>query len=90
MSSFTSPLHVAAHSSSTFTLALFIIHIKHIASTFKFILALTKQDFMRIYSTLGLGKETITSLQAFRKRHADAPRVHAQFASQPTTVDFAH
>ncbi|KZT12618.1 ATP synthase d subunit [Laetiporus sulphureus 93-53] len=46
-------------------------------------------DFTRIYSTLGLSKETIAALQAFRKRHADAQRVHAQYASQPTTVDFA-
>ncbi|KAF9246897.1 ATP7, subunit D of the stator stalk of mitochondrial F1F0 ATP synthase [Melanogaster broomeanus] len=52
--------------------------------------AVAAVDFTRIYSTLGLGKETIASLQAFRKRHADAQRVHAQFASQPTTVDFAH
>ncbi|KIM67763.1 hypothetical protein SCLCIDRAFT_1209892 [Scleroderma citrinum Foug A] len=47
-------------------------------------------DFTRIYSTLGLGKETIASLQAFRKRHADAQRLHAQYASQPTAVDFSH
>ncbi|KAG1715982.1 hypothetical protein ID866_1206 [Astraeus odoratus] len=47
-------------------------------------------DFTRIYTTLGLGKETIAALQAFRKRHADAQRLHAQFASQPTTVDFSH
>lgn len=47
-------------------------------------------DFTRIYSTLGLGKETIAALQAFRKRHADAQRIHGQYASQPTTVDFSH
>lgn len=34
--------------------------------------------------------ETIASLQAFRKRHGDAQRLNAQYASQPTTVDFAH
>ena len=34
--------------------------------------------------------ETIASLQAFRKRHADAQRLHAQYASQPTAVDFSH
>jgi hypothetical protein len=34
--------------------------------------------------------ETIASLQAFRKRHADAQRLNAQYASQPTTVDFSH
>lgn len=33
--------------------------------------------------------ETIAALQAFRKRHSDAQRIHAQYASQPTTVDFA-
>jgi F-type H+-transporting ATPase subunit d len=33
--------------------------------------------------------ETIAALQAFRKRHADAQRVQAQYASQPTTVDIA-
>ncbi|KAI6035541.1 ATP synthase d subunit [Pisolithus orientalis] len=43
-------------------------------------------DFTRIYSTLGLGKETIAALQAFRKRYADAQRIHGQYASQPTTV----
>lgn len=34
--------------------------------------------------------ETVTSLQSFRKRHADAQRIHGQLASQPTTVDFEH
>lgn len=34
--------------------------------------------------------ETIASLQAFRKRHADAQRIQAQLSSQPTTVDIAH
>ncbi|KAH6915273.1 ATP synthase d subunit [Coprinopsis sp. MPI-PUGE-AT-0042] len=47
-------------------------------------------DFARIYSSLGLGKETIASLQAFRKRHADAQRLSNHYANQPTTVDFAH
>ncbi|KZP13097.1 mitochondrial ATP synthase [Athelia psychrophila] len=47
-------------------------------------------DFTRIYSTLGLGKETISTLQAFRKRHGEAQRIHAQYASQPTTVDLDH
>ncbi|KIJ70422.1 hypothetical protein HYDPIDRAFT_105138 [Hydnomerulius pinastri MD-312] len=52
--------------------------------------AVAAVDFTRIYSTLGLGKETIAALQAFRKRHGDAQRIHAQYASQPTTVDLAH
>lgn len=34
--------------------------------------------------------ETIASLQAFRKRHADAQRIQGQLAAQPTTVDLAH
>jgi F-type H+-transporting ATPase subunit d len=34
--------------------------------------------------------ETITALQAFRKRHGEAQRLHAQYASQPTTVDIEH
>ncbi|KAI0029524.1 ATP synthase d subunit [Vararia minispora EC-137] len=47
-------------------------------------------DFTRLYSSLGLGKETVAALQAFRKRHRDAQRVAATLSSQPTTVDFAH
>ncbi|KAG8218336.1 ATP7, subunit D of the stator stalk of mitochondrial F1F0 ATP synthase [Butyriboletus roseoflavus] len=52
--------------------------------------AVAAVDFARVYTTLGLGKETIATLQAFRKRHGDAQRIHAQYASQPTTVDLAH
>lgn len=33
--------------------------------------------------------ETIASLQAFRKRHSEAQRLHAQYSGQPTTVDLA-
>jgi len=47
-------------------------------------------DFARIYSSLGLGKETISSLQAFRKRHGDAQRISNSLAGQPTTIDFSH
>jgi len=47
-------------------------------------------DFTRIYSTLGLGKETVAALQAFRKRHSDAQLITGQLKAQPTTVDFAH
>ncbi|KIP09828.1 hypothetical protein PHLGIDRAFT_115984 [Phlebiopsis gigantea 11061_1 CR5-6] len=47
-------------------------------------------DFARVYSSLGLGKETVASLQAFRKRHADAQRIQSQLSAQPTTVDLAH
>ncbi|PFH52550.1 hypothetical protein AMATHDRAFT_74036 [Amanita thiersii Skay4041] len=52
--------------------------------------AVTAVDFARIYSSLGLGKETIAALQAFRKRHTDAVRLNTHYASQPSTVDFAH
>jgi hypothetical protein len=34
--------------------------------------------------------ETIAALQAFRKRHSDAQRLQAQYASQPSAVDLAH
>ncbi|KAJ3483715.1 hypothetical protein NLI96_g6132 [Meripilus lineatus] len=47
-------------------------------------------DFTRVYSSLGLGKETVAALQAFRKRHMDAQRIHAQLSAQPTTVDLSH
>ncbi|KAI0253149.1 ATP synthase d subunit [Lactifluus subvellereus] len=47
-------------------------------------------DFTRIYSTLGLGKETVAALQAFRKRHSEAQRITGQLDAQPTTVDLAH
>ncbi|KAI0922025.1 hypothetical protein AcW2_006836 [Taiwanofungus camphoratus] len=52
--------------------------------------AVAAVDFARIYSSLGLSKETVAALQAFRKRHSDAQRVNAQYASQPTTVDLEH
>jgi len=52
--------------------------------------AVAAVDFARVYSSLGLSKETIAALQAFRKRHVDAQRIHAQYASQPTTVDLEH
>ncbi|CAE6509880.1 unnamed protein product [Rhizoctonia solani] len=47
-------------------------------------------DWTRIYGSLGLGKETVASLQAFRKRHSEAQRVHNLYATQPTTVNTAH
>ncbi len=34
--------------------------------------------------------ETIASLQAFRKRHADAQRIHSQLSAQPTNIDLTH
>ncbi|EJD01280.1 ATP synthase d subunit [Fomitiporia mediterranea MF3/22] len=47
-------------------------------------------DFARVYSKLGLGKETIAALNAFRKRHNDAQRISSTLKSQSTEVDFAH
>ncbi|KAK9896007.1 mitochondrial ATP synthase [Cystobasidium minutum MCA 4210] len=47
-------------------------------------------DWTRVYSSLGLQKETINALQAFRKRNADAKAAHAQVKDQKTDVDFAH
>ncbi|KAH9165437.1 ATP synthase d subunit [Lactarius sanguifluus] len=47
-------------------------------------------DFTRIYSSLGLGKETVAALQAFRKRHSEAQRIAGHLNAQPTTVDLAH
>ncbi|KAJ7229084.1 ATP synthase d subunit [Mycena pura] len=52
--------------------------------------AVAAVDFARIYTTLGLGKETVAALQAFRKRHAEAQRLQQQYAGEPTTVDLAH
>ncbi|KAF8351255.1 ATP synthase d subunit [Amanita rubescens] len=58
--------------------------------------AVAAVDFARIYTSLGLGKGSrsdlrpLPALQAFRKRHTDAARLQAQYASQPTTVDFSH
>jgi len=46
-------------------------------------------DFARIYSTLGLSKETVASLQAFRKRHSEAQRINAQLKASPNTIDIA-
>jgi F-type H+-transporting ATPase subunit d len=39
---------------------------------------------------MNFSSETIAALQAFRKRHGDAQRIHGQYASQPTAVDIAH
>ncbi|GJE84776.1 ATP synthase d subunit [Phanerochaete sordida] len=47
-------------------------------------------DFARLYSSLGLGKDTVAALQVFRKRHADAQRIQSQLNGQPTTVDLSH
>jgi len=52
--------------------------------------AVAAVDFARVYSSLGLGKETVAALQAFRKRYQEAQRLQAQYNSQPTTVDLEH
>ncbi|KAH7100575.1 mitochondrial ATP synthase [Auriculariales sp. MPI-PUGE-AT-0066] len=44
-------------------------------------------DFPRLISSLKLGRETVASLNAFRKRFHDAQMVKGQLASQPTSVD---
>jgi F-type H+-transporting ATPase subunit d len=48
------------------------------------------KDYMLTNWVCFIFTETIASLQAFRKRHGDAQRLNAQYASQPTTVDFSH
>lgn len=45
---------------------------------------------LQTFLTLLYLPETVAALQAFRKRHADAQRIHAQLSSQPATVDLTH
>jgi len=45
---------------------------------------------LRMFLKLFDSPETVAALQAFRKRHADAQRIHSQLSSQPATVDLAH
>lgn len=47
-------------------------------------------EVLGVEAWLSLSAETVAALQAFRKRHADAQRIHAQLESQPTTVDLSH
>ncbi|KAG8860120.1 ATP synthase d subunit [Tulasnella sp. 330] len=47
-------------------------------------------DWTRIYGSLNLGKETVSALQAFRKRHSEAQRVHDQLKATQPTIDIAH
>jgi len=47
-------------------------------------------DWARVTTKLGLGKETINALQAFRGRHDAALRVNAQLKESKATVDFEH
>merc|ERR1711879_777430 len=47
-------------------------------------------DWQRITSSLGLQKDTLQALQAFRKRHGDAKVAHQQVKDLKADVDFAH
>ncbi|EPQ27738.1 uncharacterized protein PFL1_04875 [Pseudozyma flocculosa PF-1] len=47
-------------------------------------------DFAKVSSQLGLGKNTLAQISAFRKRNEDARRALNQLKQQSTTVDFAH
>lgn len=47
-------------------------------------------DFPRLIQNLKLGRETVASLQAFRKRHHDAQLARNTLAAQPTSVDIAY
>ncbi|GAA5839270.1 hypothetical protein JCM11251_006024 [Rhodosporidiobolus azoricus] len=47
-------------------------------------------DWSRISSRLGLGKETLAQLNAFRARAAAARTANAAVKEQRTTVDFEH
>merc|ERR1711977_489391 len=47
-------------------------------------------DWQRITSSLGLQKDTLQALRAFRKRHGDAKVAHQQVKDLKADVDFAH
>ncbi|KAL7008867.1 ATP synthase d subunit [Cystobasidiomycetes sp. EMM_F5] len=47
-------------------------------------------DWGRVTSNLGLQKETLAALNAFRKRHADAAMANQQVKELKADVDFAH
>lgn len=48
------------------------------------------QDWSKIYSSLGLGKETISELQAFRARHSAASNRNAALKSTMPELDLEH
>jgi F-type H+-transporting ATPase subunit d len=52
--------------------------------------AALKLDWAKVTSSLGLRGQTVTSLQAFKKRNEDARRRVTQLSEQPSKVDFAH
>ncbi|CAG8457031.1 9268_t:CDS:2 [Scutellospora calospora] len=52
--------------------------------------AATSIDWSKLTITLGLKKETIASLQAFRKRNEEAKRVVSALKQQKAEIDFDH
>ena len=52
--------------------------------------AALKLDWAKVTNSLGLRGQTVTSLQAFKKRNEDARRRVAQLSEAPQKVDFAH
>lgn len=51
--------------------------------------AALKLDWTKVTSSLGLRGQTVSSLQAFKKRNEDARRKLQILSEQPTTVDFS-
>ena len=47
------------------------------------------QDWTKIYTQLGLGKETLTSLQAFRARHSSASNRNAALKTTAPQLDLS-
>jgi hypothetical protein len=52
--------------------------------------AALKLDWAKVTTSLGLRGQTVSSLQAFKKRNEDARRKVQQLSGLPTAVDFAH
>ncbi|MCJ1278837.1 ATP synthase d subunit [Puttea exsequens] len=52
--------------------------------------AALKLDWNKVSTSLGLKGQTLTALQAFKKRNEDARRKVNQLSQLPETVDFAH
>jgi F-type H+-transporting ATPase subunit d len=52
--------------------------------------AALKLDWVKVTTSLGLRGQTVTSLQAFKKRNEDARRRVTQLSEQSSKVDFAH
>ncbi len=52
--------------------------------------AALKLDWAKVTTSLGLRGQTVTSLQAFKKRNDDVRRKVQALSELPTTVDFAH